>query len=339
MDRISAKPVQRAFVELTNTGGGSKSRVLKLTGGDLDLDLTYSAPQQPGSALDKPHLSLHYVFLLYRQFGRWFCVTAPTSIIAGVALLATDWKIREIYAAIPRAELPYHWREIALTYALRLGGFFVAWFLGCFALAAIATIASGLDEDDEAAAWRSDSFQRAREHLLGIFGVAVFTFCAFLLGVAAMGIVDAAVIRLIGWTRVVRYSAVAGVLGYVIVAGVACWYGMAIPLLVRGEIAIWAALKRSVKISNGYEGFLFLLVLESLAGSYVAWYAAHYGIALLMPVALRNTVWHGWIVYFASILASAAVEPPMFIGFSVLADAYAGDSGLAPRSQQPPQID
>lgn len=304
------------------------------------MDLTYSAAQHPEAALGRPHLSLHYVFLLYRQqFWRWFCVTAPTSIIAAVVLLATDRKIREIYAAIPRAELPYHWREIALTYALRFGGFFVAWFLGCFALAAIATIVSGLNEDEETTAWRSDSFQRAREHLLGILGVAFFTFCAFALGMAAMGIVDIAFGRLIGWSHLARHSVLAGVLGYLIVAGVVCWYGMAIPLVIRGNIGIWAALKRSVKISNGYEGFLFLLVLESVAGSYVAWYVAHYGIVLLMPATLRNTVWYGWIVYLGSILASAAVEPPTFIGFSVLANADPVDSDLAPRSQQAPYVD
>lgn len=304
------------------------------------MDLTYSAAQQLGAARGMPRPSVHYVFLVYwQQFWRWFSVTAPTSIMAGVVLLATDWKIREIYAAIPRAELPYHWHEIALTYALRFGGFFVAWFLGCFALAAIATIVSGLDEDEETTAWRSDSFQRARKHFLGILGVAILVFCALLLGMAAMGIVDFAVIRLIGWTRVARYSAVAGILGYLIVAGVVCWYGMAIPLVIRGNIGPWAALKRSVRISNGYEGFLFLLVLESVAGSYVAWYAAHYGIALLTPASLRNTVWYGWIVYFASIFASAAVEPPMFIGFSVLAMSDGDDRGLAPYSQHPPQID
>jgi hypothetical protein len=94
---------------------------------------------------------------------------------------------------------------------------------------------------------------------------------------------------------------------------------MVIPLILSGNTGAWGALRKSVKLSNGYEGFLFLLVLESMVGSYVAWYAAHYGLTLLFPAHLRYTAWYGWIVYFASVLASAAVQPPIFIGFSLLA--------------------
>ncbi len=226
----------------------------------------------------------------------------PTSIIAAVVLQATDWKIRQIYAVIPRAELPYRWREIALAYFLRVGGSFVAWLFGCYALAAIATIVSGLDEDSETTAWTSDSFQRAREHFLPIFGVAGFTFCAFALGIAAIGIVEIAFGRLMGWSRLLRHSAWLGVVGYLIVACVVCWYGMAIPLVIHRRTGTWPALKRSVKISNGYEIFLFFLVLESLVASYLAWYVARYGLALLLPTVLRSSVWYGWIVYLASTL-------------------------------------
>jgi hypothetical protein len=296
------------------------------------MDLTCSGAPRSQTGLGKPNPSLHHVFQLYRQhFWRWFCITAPTSIIAALALLLTNQEADAMLASIPRLELAHHWAEITWAAALRFGAFFVAWFLGCFALAAIATIVSGLDEDEGPSAWRSDSFQRAREHFLKLLGVAILTFCASLLGMAAMGIVDVAASRLVGWPRIARYNFLVSQLGYLIVAGVVCSYGLAIPLVIRGRVGAWAALKRSVKISNGHEGFLFLLVLESLAGSYVSWYAAHYGIALLAPAFVLNTAWYGWIVYFASILAAAAVEPPMFIGFSVLADAYATDSGLAPR--------
>jgi len=61
------------------------------------------------------------------------------------------------------------------------------------------------------------------------------------------------------------------------------------------------------------------LVVESLAGSYVAWYAVHYGLSFVFPVQLRYTAWYGWLVYSVSILASAAVQPPLFIGLSLLA--------------------
>jgi hypothetical protein len=94
---------------------------------------------------------------------------------------------------------------------------------------------------------------------------------------------------------------------------------MAIPLILAGGVGAWGALKKSVKLSNGYEGFLFLLVVESVVGSYFAWYAVHFGLPFLLPAQLRYTAWYGWVIYLAAVLASAAVQPPMFIGFSLLA--------------------
>jgi hypothetical protein len=105
---------------------------------------------------------------------------------------------------------------------------------------------------------------------------------------------------------------------------------MAIPLILTGDIGVWAALKKSVRLSNGYEVFLFLLVVESVVGSYVAWYATHFGLMFLFPAHLRYTAWYGWMVYLASVLASAAVQPPMFIGFSLLAFDEHGGSRFLP---------
>ena len=149
--------------------------------------------------------------------------------------------------------------------------------------------------------------------------MALLSFGAFLAGMAAEEFVQFAAIRVVGWARFSRFSLGASLVGYVVVASVVSWLGMAIPLILSREVGAWRALKRSVKLSNGYEGFLFLLVLESMAGTYVAWYAVHYGLPLLFPVQLRHTAWYGWLAYFVSILASAAVQPPMFIGFSLLA--------------------
>jgi hypothetical protein len=94
---------------------------------------------------------------------------------------------------------------------------------------------------------------------------------------------------------------------------------MAIPLIIREGVGAWSAIKKSLKLSNGYEIFLFLLVIESVVSSYLGWYATHYGLMFLFPASMRYTAWYGWLVYFVSILASAAVQPPMFIGFSMLA--------------------
>lgn len=305
------------------------------------MDLTYRPAEQhdfDGSA--RARLSIHTVFLLYRQqFRRWFAITAPTSLIASFVLWIADDRIRAIYRSIPIREIRYHPAEQAAALLLRLGSFFVIWFLGCFALAAIAAVVNGSDGVDDESVWKSDSHQRAREHFGQIFLIALFTFAVFLAGMAAAGFVVFAIARVVGPANLARFNSIAAVISYVAIASVVGWFGIAIPLILRANIGVWPALKRSVKISNGYEGFLFLLVIESVVGSYVAWYAVYSGLALVFPTSLRHTAWYGWVVYIVSILAAAAVEPPMFIGFALLADVEPSSSKLSPSPQQAAHID
>lgn len=288
----------------------------------------------------QPRCSMRDVFTQYRQqFRRWFAITAPTSLTASFVLWIADDRIRAIYRSFPLRGIQYHWAEQAEASLFRFGSFFISWLLGCFALAAIATVANGLDVDDSETAWKSDSHQRAREHFGQIVLIGLLTFLAFLVGMAGVGFVTFAIIRVVGWTRFARFGSLAAVVGYVAIAGITSWFGMAIPLVLRGNIGVWSSLKRSLKISNGYEGFLVLLVIESVVGSYVAWYAVRYGLALLFPASLRYSTWYGWLVFIVSILAAAAVEPPMFIGFALLADIEPSSPELSPRAQQPAHID
>jgi hypothetical protein len=133
----------------------------------------------------------------------------------------------------------------------------------------------------------------------------------------------------VGRARFSSYIYGASFVGVIVVASIVSWFGM----------AVWAALKRSLKISNGYEVFLFLLVVESTLGSYIAWYAVHYGLTFLFPAHLQYTAWYGWLVNGVAILASAAVQPPMFIGFSLLAAQQQHNSSAGPCVEQAAHID
>ncbi len=285
----------------------------------------------------RPRVLLKDFYSLYgSRFRRWFLITAPTSLLASVVLLMADQCIHAIYGSIPRGEIQYHWSEVLEAWFLRYGSFFISWFLGCFALAAIATVANHRDGDDGDDVWISDSFQRAREHFGPLLLAAFLTFGLFLVGMAAVLSVDVALSLRVTALHSARFGYYAVLIGYVVVASIISWFGMAIPLILAGDVGVRKALKRSLKLSNGYEGFLFLLVVESLAGSYVAWYAVHYGLSFLFPIQLRFTGWYGWLVYFVSILASAALQPPMYIGFSLL--AASADSSSLPHPQQAPHI-
>ncbi len=264
------------------------------------MESIYSnVPQAELDSIPRPGFLLQQVHVLYRsQFRSWFGITAPTTL-------------------------------------LRFGSFFVTWFLGCFALATIASVVNRLESDDDGTAWIPDRHQRAREHLGALFVVALITFCAFLAGIALSEFVETAVIRLVGWSRFARFSYAAGMIGYVTVASVGSWLGAAIPLILRGEARIWASLKRSVELSSGYEGALFLLVLESVVGGFVVWYATFYTLHALLPGQLRHNVWHGWALSLIAILVSAAMEAPLFIGFSLLADPEFFNASSLPLPQQP----
>ncbi len=294
-------------------------------------------PVEPGG-VPRPRLLLKEFYRVYTgQFRRWFAITAPMSVLTSAVLLLADRKIREIYRSFPITQISHHMLEVAESGMLRFGSFFISWFLGCFALAAIATVVNSLDKGERDNVWISDSFQRARDHFGPLLLAAVVTFGIFLAGMAAMEFVVFTLIRVVGPARSSRFTYEASFVGVVVVSSIVSWFGMAIPLILAGDRA-WAALRKSLKISNRYEGFLALLVCESLVGSYVAWYAVHYGLTFLFPIQLRYTAWYGWLVYVVTILASAAVQPPMFLGFSLLAASEYSNSSSLPGAQQAAQV-
>jgi hypothetical protein len=133
----------------------------------------------------------------------------------------------------------------------------------------------------------------ARDRFGALLGVALITFCAFLVGQGLALFVEFVMFRATGWAHFQRFNYGAVGAGYVVVAGIVSWFGMAIPLILLGDAGAWTALKRSWKLSNGYEGPLFFLVVESMAGSYVAWYAVPLGVRFLFPPHLQYTTWYG----------------------------------------------
>jgi hypothetical protein len=105
----------------------------------MDRNHSFAQPTELGGVAG-PRLQLKHVYAIYTgQFRSWFLITAPTSLLASVVLLKADQRVRAIFGGIPIREIQYHWSEIGETYVLRFGSFFVSWFLGCLALAAIAT--------------------------------------------------------------------------------------------------------------------------------------------------------------------------------------------------------
>jgi len=122
-----------------------------------------------------------------------------------------------------------------------------------------------------------------------IFLAARFTFSAFLVGMAAALLSFLQSSEWLGPFRAIQPTCCGSRLRGD--AGILSWSGMAILLIGGGKPGVWAALKRSVKRSNVHAVFLFLLGVESVVGSYLAWYAVRCGLPLALPAALTYTVW------------------------------------------------
>jgi hypothetical protein len=258
------------------------------------------------------------------HFRSWLAITAPASILAIAVDVIVSNRVREMFSSIPFSDLFHHWPELAAATSMRFGSYFLVWLLGCFAFGAIASLVDkvsdgpGEEEDTVSHPGLSDNYEGARERVGPLLLLAVFTFILFLGGCGINILVDSAVSRVIGRNSnsVILWSSI---VGYVVMASVLAWFGPAIPLAVCRHRTAWQALRESIRVSNGFEGFLFILVVESVAGSYVAGLAVqHEMMPLLYRVAGVND-WSPWIQLGLIVLASAAIQPPLFIGLSLLA--------------------
>ena len=146
-----------------------------------------------------------------------------TTLLADVALLWADRKPKQYSKTFLSSRFSNHRDKIIEVYSLRFGSFFAAWFLGCFALATVASVVNGIEGESGDAAWIPDCHQRAREHLGAVFAVALITFCAFLAGLAIAEFIQGAAIRVVGWRRFSRFSYPVSLIAIVTVASLVSW--------------------------------------------------------------------------------------------------------------------
>lgn len=306
------------------------------------MDTNYVLPLHADAPESRrPAFLLKTVYRVYRErFGTWFAIIAPTSLVAAATLIIVDYRTREIYHSIPRGEISHHKADIVEIGLLRFAGFFFSWLLGCFALGAISSeINADAEKEEDKGPWKHDAHQQTRQHFGQVLSIACLSFFAFLVGLALAQVVEFAAGKTLGHQRFGPFAYWAGVAGYIVVASIASWLGAAVPLVVKGDCSVWAALKTSIALSSGYEGAFLWLVLQSVLGSYAGWYLTHYLAGALLPHAILHTVLGYWSVIAAAVLASAAADPPIFIAFSLLANPGKFREPLSfPSAQQPSHI-
>jgi hypothetical protein len=232
-----------------------------------------------------------------------------------------------IYHRLPKGiAMLEHRGEIAESVLFRVAGYFFAWFVGCFALGAISSALRSLNQPQDDADFLRDGYREARAHLLPLFAVASTTFAIALAGYAAI-VLGGAAAGIAGKEHAVATSYIGATLIAILVLAVLSWFGMAIPAVLGEKLYAWPAIKRSLKLTDGYEGYLLFLVLESVLASYSGYYLLRYAVGLLLSRYSLNWDWMQWLVFGVAIAVSAAVQPPMYIGFSLLHRELSSRSG------------
>jgi hypothetical protein len=246
---------------------------------------------------------IHSLYLTY--FWSWFRVNAPATLGTVVVIQITNYEVSEL------------WRtgDKAAAGSVRFGGFFLAWFIGCFALGAVATLVGRVINGDEEA-WDDEAYERARSKFWPLLSGAVLTFLCLILGFVVFLLIDGAVASALGRTRFLKFNYALSLAGIFLIGCAVSWQGLMFPMLIWTDVGAWQALKSSYTLANGYRTHLASLVIESLLASYLAGFGVYYALGFVAHRLSLN--WASWPIFVAAVLASAAAEAPMFIGFSLL---------------------
>ena len=291
---------------------------------------------------------LHQVYILYREHHRKFAaITIPAALFAAFAISVCHTEGAYLASRAPKGlEILYHRWQYAQILGVGAMGFFLPWFFGCFAFAATATVVRNLLSQEDGQVDIGDGYARARECILPILLFSALTFLIVALGFTAGTWLGGNVMVRISNHHVSRFAYwMVALAGWLLAIAFVTRYALALPSIVHKKVGALQAMRSTVALTEGYDGYLFLLAMESFVGTIVASYAAAFFVMLLLQRApLIESPWSEWIIIVAAVLASALVEPPMFIGFSLLYFEQTRErqpqpitsASFLPRSQQPP---
>jgi hypothetical protein len=257
--------------------------------------------------------------LYHRNAWLFLKILLPAACFGWFVVILCFHQADEITRYVPRGfDARYYLKEIWEAAAIRIFGVFVEWMLYCFAFSGMCIAVAILQSDEPVLT--EECFEAIRQR------IGAFTRAAMALGslVALSFMFTLIVIGLIAVTLPHRYAPLTrkewSILG-ICVWGFFLWgvarFGLAIPVLFLENVNVRPALLRSYRLTNGCSMILALLLLESVAGSYVAflipqwvWRAAYmHGLA---------SIWMSWIATGAGVVGGVLLQPHMLVGFGLL---------------------
>jgi hypothetical protein len=193
----------------------------------------------------------------------------------------------------------------------------VYWCISAFFLAAIAASFEGTADDDAPAV--GDAYTLPRQRLGTILAVALLTWTLFWLGRILAGL---AMFAFLSKANLLNHRGLVNGLYYLmlmLLVGLIAKFGVAIPELMHNlTLSAGNAMKRSLKLTEGWELFFIGLLIKSAIVGYGAYWITGIGLDWLWDHWRYNVDIVPWIERAIYISIGACLESPLFIACSVL---------------------
>lgn len=260
--------------------------------------------------------------LIYRSDWKQHFLTAlPPAIISVLIYVAGNLLLIELYRKARPFDVNRMLLITAKALAVRLSEFGLPWVLTTIAYAAVS--ANILVKSPASERAISDSYSSARERLGPLSRVGLITFAAMVAGYA----ISSACAFVLGFSSFVSKQYRLVTLEVVMAGGLILWASLlsraalSVPILMTSDnwaLGAWGAIKKSIKMSDGYEPYFILLVAQTLLLSF---FGPWMGRQMLLQLWSRGAVSanaYEWIGYSLDALLPAAIETFAFVGFTVL---------------------
>src|SRR5215472_15652636 len=257
--------------------------------------------------------------LYFTRWNQHFLTALVPAILAVSVYAAAPFFLRAIWHGVRLAPGADFWLAVVEALPVQLLEFCLPWLLTAYAFAAVSCSLLPGSMDREHAIY--DAYTLARERIRPILAVGLITFGLALVG-GIVSIFCAATLTRAPFIPREYHGVTAQVISTI---GLIAWMtllartSLSIPCVMdRLEISAWKAIKRTTRLTDGYEPFFFLLIAPTISLSVLVPLLCRQAFAHLWDRGLINSVGYQWLGYGMDVIAAAALETFAFVGFTIL---------------------
>lgn len=258
---------------------------------------------------------LNQTYALYgKNFWKYFRIGVVPAIIAYLCGYLLRILTRRVLTSIPFPSKG--WMAMGLANGWLRGAVF--WTISAFFLAAIAASFEGMADGESPAI--ADAYTLPRRRLGTIVAIGLLTWTLFWLGRTLTGLAISGFIRNANFLKQRWLSEGLHYLMLVLVVGLIARFALAIPELMHDlTLSFGSTMKRSFQLTESWELFFMGFLIKSAIVGYGAYWITDKGLDWLWNYWTYNVDIFPWIERAVYIGIAAALESPLFIACSVLA--------------------